>query len=365
MRASIPQVELKPPSAHSRLPEWFVREIEARSLAPRRHRQFDDPEYRRVRLTALASIVAAVAWTSFCITTAFVRLDSESFGKWRDWLIAAEEPVTPLGERLEAAIAALREVSRGVPTPVVVVEDSIGTADSALPLSMKVTSFTPDTKIVLKGLAVGTTLTSGASVGDREWRINVADLSNAYVIPPQGFVGPMGFVAELRDIDGHPLLRTPGQFTWTAVDVPSATAGTEPSEGKPPVTATVSVANQQLFGQFVGQTEKVALPKPRPNRQASLGAKPSKSKKHMAAGHGYKERAPRRDLYPGADARWASNELPPRSSFSEPDPRRERRAIVEEIFRGLFYGGGANECGPATAKRGTQKKSGDDCQGSR
>ena len=390
MSASIPQVELNSPSIHSRLPEWFVRELEARNRAPRRrvavwrsrtrpvgnfrttihrrkrHRQFDDPEYRRVRLTALASFVAAVAWTSICITTAFVRLDSANFGKWRDWLITADEPVMPLSERLEAATAALREVSPEVPMPVVVVADSIGAADSALPLSMKVTSYVPDTKIVLKGLAVGTTLTSGASVGDREWRINIEDLPNAYVIPPQGFVGPMTFVAELRDIDEHPLLRAPGQFTWTAVDASSAMAGKEPAEGEPPVTAVASAAdagNQQLFGQFVEQKEKVVLPKPRPIKHASLGGKASKPKKQIATAHGYKERMQRRDL--GADTRWASNELPPHSSFLEPDPRRERRAIVDGIFRSIFYGGDANECGPATLKRGTQKKSGDDCDWSR
>jgi hypothetical protein len=332
----------------------------------KRHRQFDDPEYRRVRLTALASIVAAVAWTSFCITTAFVRLDSANFGKWRDWLISADEPVIPLGERIEAATAALREVSRGVPTPVVVVADSIGTADSALPLSMKVTSYAPNTKIILKGLAVGTTLTSGASVGDREWRINIEELPNAYVIPPQGFVGPMTFVVELRDIDERPLLRAPGQITWTAVDASSAMAGKEPAEVKPPVGAVASAANpgdQQLFGQFVGQKE-VVLPKPRPIKHASLGGKASKPKKRIAMTHGYKERMPRTHL--GADTRWASNELPPHSSFLEPDPKRERRAIVDGIFRSLFHGGDANECGPATLKSGTQKKkSGDDCQWSR
>lgn len=390
MSASIPQVELNPRLTHSRLPEWFVREIEARSGTPRRrmavwcsrtrpvgnfrttihprkrHRQFDDPEYRRVRIAALASVVAAVAWTSFCITTAFVRLDSANFGKWRDWLISADEPVMQLSERLEAATAALRDVSPGVPTPVVVVADSIGAADSALPLLMKVTSYVPDTKIVLKGLAVGTTLTSGASVGDREWRINIEDLPNAYVIPPQGFVGPMTFVAELRDIDGHPLLRAPGQFTWTAVDASSAMAGKEPAEGEPPVTAVASEAdagNQQLFAQFVGQKEKVVLPKPRPIKHASLGGKANKPKKQIATAHGYKERMQRRDL--GTDTRWASNELPPHSSFFEPDPRRERRAIVDGIFRSIFYGGDANECGPATLKRGTQKKSGNDCHWSR
>lgn len=392
MSASIAQVELSPRSTHGRLPEWFVRETEARSRSPlrreavwhsrtrpvgnygttlaihprKRHRQFDDPEYRRARLTALASVVAAVAWTSFCITTAFVRLDSENFGKWRDWLITADEPLMPLSERLEAATAALREVSRGVPTPVVVVADSIGAADSALSLSMKVTSYMPDTKIVLKGLAVGTTLTSGASVEDRDWRTNVEDLPYAYVIPPHGYVGVMTPVAELRDIDGHPLLRAPGQFTWTAVDASSAMARKEPAEGEPPVTAVASAAdvgNQQLFGEFVEQKEKVVLPRPRPIKQASLGGKASKPKKQIATAHGYKERMPRRDL--GADARWASNELPPHSSFLEPDARRERRAIVDGIFRSLFYGGDTNECGPATLKRGTQKKSGDDCHWSR
>lgn len=392
MSASMAQVELSPRSTHGRLPEWFARETEARSRSPlrreavwhsrtrpvgnygttlaihprKRHRQFDDPEYRRARLTALASVVAAVAWTSFCITTAFVRLDSENFGKWRDWLITADEPVMPLSERLEAAIAALREVSRGVPTPVVVVADSIGAADSALPLSMKVTSYMPDTKIVLKGLAVGTTLTSGASGRDRDWRTSVEDLPYAYVIPPHGYVGVMTPVAELRDIDGHALTRTPMQFTWAAVDGSSTIEKKEPAENEPPVTAVASAAdagNQQLFGQFVEQKEKVVLPKPRPIKHASLGGKASKPKKQIATAHGYKERMPRRDL--GADTRWASNELPPHSSFLEPDPRRDRRAIVDGIFRSLFYGGDANECGPATLKRGTQKKSGDDCDWSR
>jgi len=143
-------------------------------------------------------------------------------------------------------------------------------------------------------------------------------------------------------------------------------AGKESAEGERPVTAVASAAdsgNQQLSSQFVEQNAKVVLPKPRPIKHASLGGRASKPKKQIATAHGYKERMPRRDL--GADTRWASNELPPRSSFSEPDPRRERRAIVDGIFRSLFYGGDANECGPATLKRGTQKKSGEDCQWSR
>ena len=50
----------------------------------------------------------------------------------------------PLSERLEAAIAALREVSRGVPTPVVVVADSIGSEDSSLHISFNVKGYMTD-----------------------------------------------------------------------------------------------------------------------------------------------------------------------------------------------------------------------------
>jgi hypothetical protein len=168
----------------------------------------------------------------------------------------------------------------------------------------------------------------------------------------------------LRDIDERPLLRVPGQITWTAVDASSAMAGKEPAEAEPPVSAVASAANpgdQQLFGQFVGQKE-VVLPKPRPIKHASLGGKASKPKKRIAMAHGYKERMP--PTYLGADTRWASNELPRHSLVLEPDLRQERRrAIVDGIFRSLFHGGNVNEC--ATLKSGTQKKSGDDCQWSR
>ena len=333
-----------------------------------RHKQFDNAEYRSVRLTALASILAAVAWTSFCVTTAFVRLDSSNFGKWRDGLISSDEPKMTLGERLEAATAALREVSSQVLVPVVDVVDSIGVADSALPLSMRVTHYMNDTKIVIRGLPVGTTLTSGASIGGRDWRINIEDLPHAYVIPPHGYVGVVALVAELRDIDGHPLTRTPVQFTWAAVDGSSTIEKEEPAEREPPVTAVAGAAdaqNQQLFGQFVDrQKEKIVLPKPRPIRHASLGAKTSRPKKQIA--HRYNERVPPRGLYVSADTR-PSNEMPLRSSFASPDPRRERPSIVDSIFRNIFFADGRNayECGPTTLERGTQKKSGDDCQWSR
>lgn len=390
MDTSILQHGSNPLSVHCRLPEWFAREIVARSRSRRRqtvvrhsptgtinkshaavmdrhwtpHKQFNNAEYRTVRLKVLASIFAAVAWTSLCLTIAIVRLDSSNFGKWRDLLIMSDEPRMTLGERLEAATAALRDVSRRPPMPVVDVADSIGVEDSALPLSIRVTNYTNDIKIILKGFAVGTTLTSGARIGGRDWGIKVEDLPNAYVIPPHGYVGVMTVVAELRDIAGQPLTRAPVQLTWAATDGPSTNDKRESAEKEPPAVTVAgdAGAKNQLSGQFVDrQQEKIALPKPRPVRHASASAKTSRPKKQIA--HRYNERVPPRDLYVSANA-WPSNEMPPYSSFAAPDAGLERPAIVDGIFRNAFYGNGRNahECGPSTLKRGASKRSGGDCQ---
>lgn len=330
-----------------------------------RHKQFDNAEYRRVRIRACASILAAVAWTSFCVTTAYVRLDSSNLGKWRDWRVLSDEPKITFGERLEAATAALREVSRQVLMPVVEATDSIGIADSALPLLMRVTHYTSDTKIVLRGLAAGTTLTSGASIGGRDWRISVEDLPNVFVIPPHGYVGAMTLVAELRDTDGHPLTRTPVQFTWAAVDVSSAVEEKEfVHNEKKEFAETKLPVTQVLSGQFAERRiENIVLPKPRPTRHASLGVRTSNPKKQIA--HRYNERVPRHDRF-GSAGTVPSNDRPHHSAFAAPDTRR-RPAIVDDIFRSIFYGEGkkAHECEPAALGHGARKKSGDDCQWSR
>jgi hypothetical protein len=143
--------------------------------------------------------LAAIAWTSFVITAA-VRLDLSDLGQWRDRLISVQGPKLSLAERLEAATTAIGEVSRQILMTAVIVSDSTGTKDRALPLFVKVTNSAPGTEIILSGLAAGTTVTSGTSIGAREWRINIAELPNAYVIPPHGYLGLMTLFAELRDI---------------------------------------------------------------------------------------------------------------------------------------------------------------------
>jgi hypothetical protein len=315
-----------------------------------------------MRIKSFAFGLAAVAWTSFLITT-FVRFDSSYLGQWRDGLISAQVPKLSLAERLEDATNSIGEVSRQIMSPTVVVEDSTGTINKALPLLVKVTNFAPNTEIVLTGLAIGTTLTSGTSMGVRGWRIDIADLPNAYVVPPQGYSGLMTLFAELRDLNGRPLSRTPVHLLWNIIEKPFSNDDENEVTAAEALVNTVASAgdpqNQRLFVQPVDRpSEKVVLPKPRPIKHAAFAPKPSKPKKQIAMAQRNKHRMPRRELNPGADTRWASGELPPQSLFA--DPRRERQATLEQIFRDLFDNGRHSNSCPGSKQSG-QRQLEDDC----
>jgi hypothetical protein len=319
-----------------------------------------------MRIKSFACGVAAVAWASFLVT-ATVRFDPSGLAQWRDRLISGEGPRISLTERLEAATDAILEVSRRMLLPAVIVADSSGTIDDALPLSVKVTKFVPYTEVILTGLPLGTTLTSGTSAGAREWRINIADLANAQVIPPHGYSGLMTLVAELRDAEGHPLSRTPVRLTWSAgAEPPLQSDANEIAAREMPADTLASAGEPQdqqlLVASVGGQNEDVVLPKPKPLKRTSVATKNSKAKKQMAMAH--KHRMQRRDLRPDAEARWASGQLPPYSLVA--DPRSERQAQLDRIFRDLFVAGKqADNCSLAGRKQVGQKQTRDNCSGAR
>jgi len=171
----------------------------------------DATEYKRVRAIALASAFAVVAWIAFCITTGLARLDTSG-------LVSTNAPAVSLSERLQAANTALDSVSRPVLAPMLVVADASGVVNAAIPLTVKVTNYTPNTTVNLSGLAAGTTLSSGAQAEEGQWRVAIDDLPHTRVIPPPEYVGPMTIVAELRGGDDRPIVRTPVRLTWRPAD---------------------------------------------------------------------------------------------------------------------------------------------------
>ncbi|MGA8959500.1 MAG: hypothetical protein WB475_04750, partial [Pseudolabrys sp.] len=152
--------------------------------------------HSRVRITAFACAVAVVAWTAFCVTVGLSRIDTPAFAQWRSVPPLAGGSDDSLNERLQAADVALNEVSRQIFPPTLAVADASGFVNSALPLAIKVTNYTPDTTVNLSGLARGTMLSAGFGAGDGQWRVPIDDLPNAHVIPPSDYVGPMTVVAE-------------------------------------------------------------------------------------------------------------------------------------------------------------------------
>lgn len=172
----------------------------------------DAKEYKRVRTTALACAVGVVVWIAFCITTGLARLDTSSPA------LSANDPEPSLNERLQAANTALDKVSRPALAPTLVVADASGVVNTALPLAVKVTNYTPNTTVNLSGLVAGTMLSSGARAEEGQWRIAIDDLSQTLVIPPPKYVGEMTIVAELRGGDDRPIVRTPVRLTWRSAD---------------------------------------------------------------------------------------------------------------------------------------------------
>src|SRR5690349_8175769 len=202
------------------------------NAAPEAHEQAPDVshqlEYDRVRVTAIASAVGVVAWTAFCITIGLERLDKINFSQLRSEPVSASEPQNSLNERLRAANTALQKQLRQALTPTLVVADSSGVVNAALPLSIKVTNYTPDTMIKFSGLLPGTMLSSGVRAEEGHWRISVDDLPKTHVIPPPEYVGPITIDAELRSGDDQAIVRTPLRLTWHQATTESTGFGEPP-----------------------------------------------------------------------------------------------------------------------------------------
>jgi hypothetical protein len=209
-------------------------------------------EYDRVRVTAIASAVGVVAWTAFCITIGLERLDKINFSQLRSEPTSASQPENSLSERLQAAAIALQKQTRQILAPTLVVADSNGIVNAALPLSIQVSNYTADSKINLSGLLPGTMLSSGIRAEEGQWHIAVDDLPKTHVIPPPEYVGPMTIVAELRNGDGQAIVRTPLRLTWRPATTESIGFGGPAQPPAPlPVVADNPAPKQALFEQFL------------------------------------------------------------------------------------------------------------------
>jgi hypothetical protein len=84
------------------------------------------------------------------------------------------------------------------------------------PLAVTVDGSVVGASVVIDGLASGSTLTVGLPLRTNGWQLAATDLDKALVRPPEGFVGPMEIVLELRLADNTLLDRKPLRLEWVA-----------------------------------------------------------------------------------------------------------------------------------------------------
>src|SRR5262249_23440052 len=89
-------------------------------------------------------------------------------------------------------------------------------AGEAIPLGASLIGAAEGANIVSDGLASGSTVTVGQSLGANTWRIPVSDLNDALVRPPEGYAGSMDLMVELRLTDDALVDRKALHVEWTA-----------------------------------------------------------------------------------------------------------------------------------------------------
>lgn len=106
--------------------------------------------------------------------------------------------------------------------PTLLVQEGRGSGGDAVPLGVSVNAAAPGTSVVVTRLPSGARLTVGKRINASQWRVSVPDLAIAAVEPPDGFVGEMNLVAELRNADNVVLVSSLLRLSWT--EVPALTS---------------------------------------------------------------------------------------------------------------------------------------------
>ena len=71
-------------------------------------------------------------------------------------------------------------------------------ADDLIPLGISLEDPDDGSSVIVSGLPAGSSITPGRQIAPGGWRLSAADLADATVRPPQGFVGAIDLAIELR-----------------------------------------------------------------------------------------------------------------------------------------------------------------------
>jgi hypothetical protein len=82
--------------------------------------------------------------------------------------------------------------------PRLVVKGQKGFVNEPLPLGVSLNDASGGERVILAGLAIGTSLSAGTLLGLTSWQMLAQDVGNAFVYAPKDFVGIMDAAIDLR-----------------------------------------------------------------------------------------------------------------------------------------------------------------------
>jgi hypothetical protein len=157
------------------------------------------------KLAIVAMIILAVAFATLILTEEFSPLDI------RPW-ITADGIVRFLSLRTAPDPVVAKSADRT--SPRLIIQPSYGTVDEPAPLGLAVQGLTEEAVVYIEGLLPGMELSAGSSVSADAWEIPATELGDAWIAPPQGFVGTVKLIAKLRLPDNQIADRQAIHIAW-------------------------------------------------------------------------------------------------------------------------------------------------------
>ena len=99
--------------------------------------------------------------------------------------------------------------------PKLLVESLPAVSGEPAPRGLAVRGVANGAVVLLRGLPPGMELSAGRAVSDGVWQLSVAELSDAWIGPPAGFVGSVHLVAELQLANSQIVDRRSIHLEWT------------------------------------------------------------------------------------------------------------------------------------------------------
>jgi hypothetical protein len=193
------------------------------SLPPSRHKSFD-PTFlfappSQLRSRSKLAVCGGVVISSVAITAAI------AIGQFQPADIRRQLGIDRTTE-LASSLSRPAQLNAEQAFPRLIVQSSRVSSGEPTPLGVALWGRAEGAVVIIKGLVPGMELSAGNAVGTDAWQLPATDLGDAWIAPPESFVGSTNLVAELRLSDDKMADQQMIQFEWVpAIAPPAGTQG--------------------------------------------------------------------------------------------------------------------------------------------